>query len=65
MVVHWKNLTAKGVQESGAYKSTSAYNSTVPKGEYDWNQGAPSKALAESEFTVANGYFYYGEYTRK
>jgi hypothetical protein len=55
VVVRWKLLSSKGVLESTPYKNASSFNS-----------GADSTALAESEFTDANGYFgYYGEYARQ
>ena len=51
--VHWKEFTKNTVKESSAYKSGGA--STMP-----------SQATAETEFTVANGYFaYYGDYEKQ
>ena len=54
-VIHYKNYTGTTMKESSAYKSGSSYNS-----------GATTQALAEAEFTVANGYFgMYGDYTKQ
>jgi hypothetical protein len=55
LVVRWKNLSEAGVQEAGPYKFGS-----------EFNNGMPTQAEAEAEYTTANNYFgIYGDYEKQ
>lgn len=53
-VVYWKNLTDTSVEEASPYKDGGS------------NDGLPTQAEAEAEYTVTKGYFpFTGTYTKK